>query len=485
MSHEDEHSNWVCYSCIGESYLSKVVAQSGISHLCSYCKEEGASLTLENIADRVEVAFGQHFRRTSDQPDAWQMTMLADKESSYNWYREGEPTVDAIRNAIDSSEDIASDIQRNLSDRNSDFHSHSCGEETEFCDDAHYEEKGVDDSAWWEGWHRLEKSLRSEARFFNKEAVNFLSRIFGGIDKLPTKDGRLLMVKAGPNEALSELFRARVFQSDEKLFEALERPDIHLGNPPPKLATAGRMNARGISVFYGATDVETAIAEVRPPVGSQVAVARFTIERELLILDLTALDSVIESGSIFDEDWLSRLERAKFLSRLSKVLARPVMPDDEAFDYLVTQAAADFLSSENDPVCDGVMFPSVQTDGDGLNVVLFRNSAIVEDLEIPPNTKIEARAGMFDEDGWEPEYSVVEVVDINAGNKVDNEIYQSINEDFHLALSSRIVINPSLKVDLDKISVCVVNKANYEVTKYEVGRSRIENKWNHSMKTKF
>jgi hypothetical protein len=32
------------------------------------------------------------------------------------------------------------------------------------------------------------------------------------------------------------------------------------------------MNARGISVFYGANNQKAAIAEVRPPVGSQIAV---------------------------------------------------------------------------------------------------------------------------------------------------------------------------------------------------------------------
>ena len=39
------------------------------------------------------------------------------------------------------------------------------------------------------------------------------------------------------------------------------------------------MNAQGIAVFYGAGDVETALAEVRPPVGSRVVTAEFEIIR--------------------------------------------------------------------------------------------------------------------------------------------------------------------------------------------------------------
>ena len=131
------------------------------------------------------------------------------------------------------------------------------------------------------------------------------------------------------------------------------------------------MNARGVSVFYGANDPRVAIAEVRPPVGSQVAVARFEIVRPLRLLDLTALRTVSEGGSIFDPELASQMERAMFLRSLSQRLTRPVMPDDEDFDYLPTQAIADFLATQNQPTIDGIMFPSVQVAGDALNVVLF------------------------------------------------------------------------------------------------------------------
>lgn len=64
--------------------------------------------------------------------------------------------------------------------------------------------------------------------------------------------------------------RARVFQSEDKLEMAMCRPDLQLGSPPALVAAAGRMNARGISVFYGANDPKAAIAEVRPPVEARL-----------------------------------------------------------------------------------------------------------------------------------------------------------------------------------------------------------------------
>ncbi|MDQ9154364.1 RES domain-containing protein [Klebsiella sp. 76637] len=39
---------------------------------------------------------------------------------------------------------------------------------------------------------------------------------------------------------------------------ALRMPESSFGPPPPELTPSGRMNARGISVFYGATSRKNA-----------------------------------------------------------------------------------------------------------------------------------------------------------------------------------------------------------------------------------
>jgi hypothetical protein len=85
------------------------------------------------------------------------------------------------------------------------------------------------------------------------------------------------------------------------------------------------------------------------------------------------------------------------------------MPDDEGFDYLATQAIADFLATENCPVLDGIIFRSVQVK-DGRNVVLFHKATRVEPMDIPERTEIEAQLGFETEDGWVTNYSVTEHV---------------------------------------------------------------------------
>ena len=446
---------------------------------CSYCGQVAKSYSIGELAERIEEVFEQHYFRTSDQPTAWQYSMLADKESSYDWERDGEPVVYAIMNAADIPEPAADDIQQILEEKYFDFDLAKVNEETEFSSDSYYEEKKTDDSSWLEEWRELELSLKTEARYFSSLAANHLESVFDRIDLMKTRDGRSLVVDAGPGTLHKELYRARAFQADEKLQEALTRPDRHLGPPPSMCANAGRMNAHGISVFYGANDPEVAIAEVRPPVGSRVAAARFEIVRPLRFLDLTDLSAVTTSGSIFDPEFAGRLERAMFLRRLSQIITKPVMPDDEPFEYIVTQVIADFLATESAVQLDGIVFPSVQTAGDSFNYVLFHKAARIEELDLPKGTKVSARIGQMYEEGWEVEYTVIE--EIPPKRDEDKEKSAAPNSGFLLIRPDPgwDVVNydprsSTLKIDTDSVTVHIIKAVKFVTEEHKVYRHRWE-----------
>ncbi|HQC97284.1 MAG TPA: RES domain-containing protein [Aquabacterium sp.] len=409
MSEDDDEHKRICCECVSEAFLSQQIEKEGEAGECSYCGETLACISIEELADRIETAFADHYVRTANYPDSWQERAMADRESSYVWEREGQPVHDAVEEAASIPSEAAADVLEILDNRHGDFDSAAMGEETEFSGETYYEEKGASAQGWHEEWRNFEQSLKTEARFFSRSAAELLGRVFGQVDTLKTRPRHPLVVEVGPGRKLTHLYRARVFQSEARLEEALCRPDLHLGSPPARLASAGRMNARGISVFYGATNAGVAIAEVRPPVGSKVAIAKFEITRRLRLLDLTALDGVRDSGSIFDPSLKGRLERAAFLRTLGERMTRPVMPDDEAFDYLATQAVADFLATENEPRLDGIIFGSAQAKT-GRNVVLFHKAARVEEMQFPQGTAITARTGYDTEDGWEIDYGVSEEV---------------------------------------------------------------------------
>lgn len=478
--YEELEEKRICYCCVGDEFLSDEIRREGKRAECSYCGEKRRTYSIGEMADRVEAVFEEHYSRTSDQPNSWQLTLLSDRESSYDWEREGEPVVEAIQNSADLPEEAATDIQQILEDRHYDFDLAKIGEESEFSSETYYDQKGATDREWQAEWGFFEHLLKTEARFFSRVAVEHLTAVFGDLDELQTRDGRSLITGAGPSTGLETLYRARVFQSTGPLQEALGRPDLQLGSPPARLARAGRMNAAGISVFYGATDATVAVTEVRPPVGSKVLVGRFTITRPLRLLDLTALGSVASGGSVYDPALSSRLSKAMFLRSLSERMTRPVMPDDEIFEYLPTQAIADFLATEVSTPLDGIIFPSAQAEGEGRNVVLFHKAAKVAELEFPEGTEIKARTGQVYDEGWETEYTVIE--EVPPTSKTDDG---SQEEEDELGLfgmlrpTSWVPADPdvrevTLSVDLDTIRVHHVQRVQYSTERHYVMRHRWE-----------
>ena len=461
----------ICFNCVGEDFLKSQISNPKRYGICFYCNEETKHITIEELSELIETAFDQHYCRTLDHPTSLQHTMLTDKESDYEWERDGEEVVYAIMNAADIPEEAASDIQTILEAKFYDFESAKMGEETEFSSGTYYEESGTNDERWQDEWRGFEHLLRTEARFFSRSASCLLTSVFKGIDTMRTRDGRPLIVDAGPGTEFSSVFRARCFQLDEKLKNALAIPDKHLGSPPSADAYAGRMNAHGISVFYGANNPQVALAEVRPPVGSQVAVARFDIIRPIRLLDLTALSEVSMSGSIFDPTFIDLLEQTMFLRNLSHRITIPVMPDHETFEYLTTQAIADFLATENEPSLDGVIYPSVQAVDVALNFVLFHQAARVGEIELPKRTEISVALGQMYEEGWEREYTVIEEVPPQE-EEPKNSVLSVFEAEWPTpGLDARL---STLKIDLNSVRVHTVDSVKFSTSEYPVLRHRWE-----------
>ena len=476
---ENPENKHLCFNCIGDAYMFDEVSRLGSKAECSYCGNILNTYSINRFSERTEEAFSQHYARTPQDPPAYLSAVLADKESNYVWDREGEQVVYAIMNAAEIPEEAAKDIQSILEEKFYDFESATMGEETEFSSDSYYEERGADDAFWQEKWREFEQSLKIEARFFSRPALELLYSIFDGIEEMRAGDGRLMVVDAGPETEFASVFRARVFQSREDLKTALAKPGNHLGPPPSKHARAGRMNAHGISVFYGANDPVVALAEVRPPIGSNVAIARFEIVRPIRLLDLTALNTVTTYGSIFDPDLVDRLERAMFLRGLSQRITKPVMPDDEIFEYIGTQAIADFLAVEKTPPIDGIIFPSVQASNGALNVVLFHKAAGVEEMELPTGTQVNVSLGYSTEYGWEEDYSVSEEVTTRKANAETEDCFDWLHfsDDFDAAQAQQEnSYQPTLRIDLGSISVHAVEAVKFETRGHNVRRYRSDSK---------
>ncbi|MGX9696689.1 RES family NAD+ phosphorylase [Janthinobacterium lividum] len=261
------------------------------------------------------------------------------------------------------------------------------------------------DSPLFTEWTKMEISLRSEARYINPKVAAFMESIFGEISNDRTGDGTLVLVNAGPSADYKTFYRARVFQSDQDMSEALQYPEKSLGCPPSGVGSGGRMNAAGLPAFYGATNAETALAEVRPPVGSSVVVAKFSVVRPLKLLDLKLLSQVqlAQSASLFDEATEVAAQRRDFLRMLSERMTLPVMPEKQDRNYLITQVVADYLAMHPNASIDGIIYPSVQVNEGAVderseNIVLFHKAATAINADSGSATA-EAELWEYEEDG--------------------------------------------------------------------------------------
>jgi hypothetical protein len=428
----------------------------------------------------VEVAFTEHFERTSTEPSDWDYWRI--KEMDYDWDREGEQVHYVIAEIAGIDDDVAEALTEILAEWHSDRELDEMGDESEFAPDSHYTPKHCGGfTRLHEEWSSFEHQLQTESRFLNRSFQETLDGVFTGIEGFITREGNSVIETIGPDTVAATLFRARVFQTFESLTAGLGRPDREVGSPPIGKAAAGRMNASGISVFYGALNPSTAIAEVRPPVGSDVVVATFEILRPLRVLNLSSLRQIIIRSSYFDPNSRPLQERAAFLDLLSNKMTRPVMPEREHADYLVTQVIADYLASEHR--LDGILYPSVQVAADlpalnRTNIVLFHRASRVEEIDLPRGAEISVSNFRLDDDGDNSEFVVFE----DAPEPVpppehDASVFVGLNLDSEIpAIEGRFPDNreSALRVILGAVSVHHVTAVHFDTNEISVRRARRE-----------
>ena len=456
----------ICASCIGEPYLRAAIEHRADEGTCHYCGNHGATTTIGDLADRIDTAFASHYRQTAPEPS--EFDVAASRHGIREWERQGRPVVEAISETAHLDVGPAEDIRLILEERHSDFEYTEIGNENPFHAESYYDERNADDSGYQSMWRDFERRVRTEARFFDAETKNTLDTLFDQLTSFSTHEQTQLIAAAGPKTHIPALYRARSFQSDRSLGEALKRPDLHLGPPPSKQAHSGRMNAGGIAVFYGATEPSVAMSEIRPPVGIRVLIGRFALLRPMRLLDIGALDSIYHRGSVFDPETIEQQERAIFLRTLNARLTSAVLPDDEASEYVITQVIAEYLSDRTDLNLDGVLYRSAQADKDRANVVLFHRASRVNRLNISAGGKIEADLRRSTSDGWEVDYHVCETKPTT--EPTDRE---STTDERFGTLQDIAYHDPreiTLDLNMEDLSVHHVQRVEYSARQYTVRR---------------
>ena len=439
---------------------------------------------MESFANWVHLVISEHFVLTPadpTEPDDFITIALG-----LDWEREGCSPTEIVAQEAGLEQSIASDVVGLLSD----FHSFGAvreGEEDPYDDhETRYEAVGPNPETFRRLWDRVPDEISHRARFFNAEAELVLDNIFADLATLTTEHGTPVVRELASSGEDTFLWRARTALSRERAESILESPAERLGPPPADYATAGRMNPEGIPVFYGAMDLATCIAEVRPPVGSYVVAGRFKLLKAVRVLDMNLLQEAYAEPNYFDPSYVDLSNRIAFLKQLVDELARPVMPGDEAKEYLATQIVAEYLAHKTSPRVDGILFRSSQMGGpdpdepspehvDDRNVVLFNHASIVEPIVAPEGVAVEARipAHDDDEDDETPTVIIWELVDTDsqrqpeAANRAESDAPRGNIED-----SEREDDPPTLQLDVDSIVVLDIHRMKPFYTEMPTERVR-------------
>lgn len=217
-------------------------------------------------------------------------------------------------------------------------------------------------------WHEFQATVRSGSRFFNQKAKHFLDDLFEALPRLKTNG----FFETEPVVTIPKgrrLVRARLANTREQLETIVGDLASQLDAPPPARAPANRMNVAQMPAFYAAFDENTAIAETRPSIESDVVVAQFEVTRPMRVLDLELLArSEGATYSIWSRAFRRRAVMRALLKRLHQRISRPVRPGEE-HEYIDTQVVADYLFTHQS--LDGLVYLSSQVATDAKNVVIF------------------------------------------------------------------------------------------------------------------
>lgn len=262
------------------------------------------------------------------------------------------------------------------------------GGEAFYSEEYVYQRIEVGTDSYGRFWDDFQKLLMHEQRFFSRKAFELLGLIFKDVEQQTDKNRRSPVYMIEPGGEQHAFYRARIIRapSDTKKFR--ENVADELGPPPDRLRTPGRLNPSGISAFYGAFDLETCVAELRPPVGTRVALAKFEIRKPICVLDTTRFSGKPKSTDMYKPGAVQIAAQWNFMRSFMRQISKPVKPGEEHLDYIPTQAVAEYLAYHHEVKVDGevrkidaIIYASAQNNGEGKNIAILGPASVAGEVD--------------------------------------------------------------------------------------------------------
>lgn len=343
-----------CTSCFANSSIARFVRQNGDSGSCDYCGSSRANvLDVEELAPYLRERLKAAYKNNENSISHWSVGGKTVREIF-----DEEEVFSERSYAIRSDERLFIDLMKpyeiDIPGGDSDELEGGDAELVER-DDYHDEY----DNVFTFSWKVFKHQVMHFSRFFELKSVagpsRNLLRPISSFFKALTHD----------LEPGAVLWRAR--PDYDELKDDYAEMAQEIGPAPPERSRHSRMSPPGISYLYCAEDIETAVAEVRPSIGSKILLGRFILEKRLKILDLTRLPKLRTRG-VFSLKYVpTKRFMHSFLADFIEEVSKHVDDRDSQVEYVPTQALCEHIRAEG---FDGVRFNSSLHEG-GINYTLF------------------------------------------------------------------------------------------------------------------
>ncbi|MBU0694683.1 MAG: RES family NAD+ phosphorylase [Candidatus Omnitrophica bacterium] len=212
----------------------------------------------------------------------------------------------------------------------------------------------------WRSYHYFEKAVKRKNRYIHDSNVkDFLQAV------LETSKSRIEEIKEG-----SILWRSQLGHDWEPYSEGKEHiDDFPCAFRPERMkpiqnsSSEGRANPKGIPYLYISTEMNTAMAEVRPWIGSYISMAQFKLLKSARLMNCTSDD---KGNRIYLKEPEPGKREVAVWKDIDKAFAMPVTSGETIADYASTQILAELFKNNG---FDGIAYRS--SLGKGHNIMLF------------------------------------------------------------------------------------------------------------------
>jgi len=339
---------FICLRCIGDDYLRDVVAYEILDEQeCSFCGERPAA-EFDVFMEAFMVGVDNTFQQADDAGMPWEGGYVFD-----TWEHHDLPEEFYWVAAADHDVEVLDEIRE-------------CLEEKTYA--ARWWVDADLDKVFSTAWAQFSDQILHKTRFvlWARKDTAKPYRETGEVSAETVLEaiGRLLvvfdMITTLPAGTVTYRAREHARRDDSCDWGAAQ-----LGtNLPDHATSSARMNPPGISLFYGADEVETALAEVgQAGTREFLTVGRFVTTQSTTVIDLTRVPPV---PSIFDPELGACQGELHFLNGLVEELRQPIDPRRTNLDYVKTQVFFEyFLRVFEDADVRGLMWKSAAGTGGG------------------------------------------------------------------------------------------------------------------------